>query len=64
MRVRPPAVEVAEDADALGGGGPYGKLGACDAVNGEGMGAELFVKAVVTAFVEEVKVVRRKKGSG
>src|SRR5262249_21604512 len=46
---RGPAVEVAHDVDLLGAGGPYGEVGAGDAVHDARVGPELVVKAGVAA---------------
>jgi hypothetical protein len=51
-----PAVEVADDGDGGGVGGPDGEVGAVAAVDGEEVGAELVVEIEVVAFLEEVDV--------
>src|SRR5262249_44964932 len=60
----PPTIEFADHAHALRGRRPHGELGAGDGVEGEGMGTELLVKGIVSALVEEVKMVGSEKGSG
>ncbi len=56
MGVGVPAVEVADDGDALGVRGPDGEIGAGFAVDGDEMRAKLVVETVVAALVEEVEV--------
>ena len=51
-----PVVEIANDAHALGGGGPHGKMHAGHIVDHLHMGAEFFIDIVVRAFVEKVDV--------
>ena len=51
-----PAIEVADDGDALGVRRPDGEVGAGLAVNGDEMRAKLVVETVVAALVEEVEV--------
>jgi hypothetical protein len=51
-----PAVEVAGDEDAFGGGGPDGEADAADAVDLGDVGAEHVVALVVGAFAVEVEV--------
>jgi hypothetical protein len=54
-----PAVEIADDGDALGVGRPDAEGDALLAVAGRRVGAEVLVEAEVGALVEEVDVVRR-----
>jgi len=54
-----PAVEIADDGDALGVGGPDAEKRAGRPLRLAETGAELVVKAAVAAFVEEVEVVVR-----
>ena len=49
-----PAVEAADDADALGVGGPHGEAGSRHAVQDAELRAELFVNPPLVAFAEEV----------
>jgi len=51
-----PAVHVADDADALCGGSPDGKVRAGDACDGMEMRAKFFVGGEVAAFADEVKI--------
>ena len=51
-----PEIEVADDADALRIRRPHHESHALDAVQHQGMGAELVVEAQVIAFAEEIQV--------
>src|SRR5262249_13592403 len=64
MRPGSPAVEIADNADTLRGGCPDGEIRAGDTIGGERMSAELVVKPVVRAFVEEVKIVGGEERGG
>src|SRR5205823_1228644 len=61
MGVLVPAVEVADDVDALGVRRPDRVERAGDAVHRAGVRSELLVETVVRAFVEEVEVVLREE---
>jgi hypothetical protein len=54
-----PAVEVPDHADPPAVGGPDTEVHACDAVDGDGVRAELVVDAGVVAFAEQVQVIVR-----
>ncbi len=51
-----PAVEVTDDLHPFGIGGPYGEVGAFGGTQGQGMGAQMLVQAIVIAFIEQVHV--------
>jgi len=51
-----PTVEITYDTDALGAGGPDGKVNAADAFEGDDVGTEFFVSVVVAAFAHEVEI--------
>ena len=56
-----PIIEIANEAYLLGRGRPDGEIRAGYAVDRHRMRAELFVEAVVAAFVEEVEIVWSKQ---
>ena len=51
-----PAVKVADDADALGAGGPNGEMNAANAFERFEVRAHFIVGVVVAAFAHEVKI--------
>jgi len=51
-----PAIEIANDGDALGIGRPDGEPGAGTAVEGDEVGTHLLIEAVVAALVEKMEV--------
>ena len=57
MHASVPAVEVADDADAGGVGGPDGEMDALGRTDRHRVRAELVVDARVIAFAEQVQVV-------
>src|SRR5262249_54490646 len=57
-----PVIEVADDADLAGVGGPDGEVRAGDAILRAGVSTEFFVEPVVFAFAEEVEVEVGEKG--
>ena len=56
MRAAVPAIEVADDADALRVGRPDGEVHAGDAADRQAMGAELLPRAVVRPLAEQVQI--------
>src|SRR5436190_3943546 len=51
-----PIVEVADDADALGVGGPDGEAGAGHAINSAQLGAQLIIDAELLALAEQIQI--------
>ena len=56
MAAAVPGVEGADEGDAAGLGGPDGEMGAIDAFERHGVGAEAFVEGAVGAFDQQVVI--------
>ena len=57
MNTPVPVVEVADDADAVGVGGPDGEVDTGDTVHGERVRTQLVEDPSVVAFTEQIEVV-------
>ena len=51
-----PAIEVTNNADALGARGPNGKVNAANAFEGEEMRAEFLVRVVMASLAHEIQI--------